>query len=149
MIEQTLSVVAVKGNTAYLQAQAKPSCEGCNGKCGSQVFAKLFGTDKKSFPYHFATPLQIGQKVKLALDDSRIVSSSFTVYMLPLLSAILAAILAQLLFGLGEPAQLLLAIVAGVCAFFVAKWRLKNVAHEVKVIKIYPISLPLSQIEGD
>ena len=48
MIEQTLTVVALDGTTAHLEAQQKKACEGCNGRCGSQVFAKLFGSDKKT-----------------------------------------------------------------------------------------------------
>ncbi|MEL7478776.1 MAG: SoxR reducing system RseC family protein, partial [Pseudomonadota bacterium] len=73
MIEQTLTVVSVKGTTANLEAEQKQACAGCNGRCGSQVFAKLFGTAKKTFPYTFDTELQVGQKVTLALDDSHLV----------------------------------------------------------------------------
>ncbi|WP_105200751.1 SoxR reducing system RseC family protein [Pseudoalteromonas sp. T1lg10] len=149
MIEQVLTVVAVKGDTAFLQAEPKPACAGCNGKCGSQVFAKLFGTDKKRFPYQFSEPVSVGQKVKLALDDSHIVMSSFVVYIWPLLFALVTAVLAQAVFGVSEGLQIGAAFAAGVLGFILAKHRLRRVVHDVKVIKIYPLSLPVSQRDGD
>ena len=81
MIEQTLTVVSVKGTTANLEAEQKQACAGCNGRCGSQVFAKLFGTAKKTFPYTFDFELKVGQKVTLALDDSHLVKHAMAVYM--------------------------------------------------------------------
>ncbi|MFY8272970.1 SoxR reducing system RseC family protein [Pseudoalteromonas sp. SSDWG2] len=149
MIEQVLTVVSLKGDTAFLQAEPKPLCAGCNGKCGSQVFAKLFGTDKKHFPFKFDEPVQVGQKVKLALDDSHIVSSSFIVYVWPLLLALVSAVLVQTFFSASEPVQIVSAFLAGFIGFILAKQRLKRVIHDLKVLKIYPISLPISQTVGD
>lgn len=62
MIEQTLSVAKISGATAYLQAEPKPACEGCNGKCGSLIFSRLFGTQKKLFPIQLEEPVVVGQK---------------------------------------------------------------------------------------
>lgn len=149
MIEQTLTVVSVKGGTAFLKSEQKPACAGCNGKCGAQIFAKLFKTDKKNFPYQFSEPVVVGQKVKLALDDSHIVSSSFVVYIWPLLAALVSAVLVQSVLGLGELAQIGTAVVAGFVGFVMAKQRLAQVVHDVKVLKIYPLSLPISQRVGD
>ncbi len=149
MIEQTLTVVSTEGTLAYLKAEAKPACEGCNGRCGSQVFARLFGTDKKTFPYRFDEPLQVGQKVTLALDDSRVVASSMQVYLMPLLTAMLVSILLSTLWQAPEGWQIAGAVMGGWLGFELARRRLKRVEHEVKVIKIYPISLPLVQIDGD
>lgn len=149
MIEQTLTVVSLKGDTAFLQAEQKQACAGCNGKCGAQVFSKLFGTHKKLFPYRFDEPVQVGQKIKMGLDESHLVSSSFTVYIWPLLAAMFAAVLAQSVFGLSEGLQILLAFSFGFLGFYIAKQRLKMVVHDVKVIKIYPVSIPISQRVGD
>ncbi|NOU49729.1 SoxR reducing system RseC family protein [Pseudoalteromonas sp. JBTF-M23] len=149
MIEQTLTVVSVSGTTAYLQAQQKPACEGCNGKCGSQIFAKLFGSHKKTLPIKFEKPVQIGQKVKLSLDDSKLVSHSFYVYMLPIFGAFLFAFISVLAFAWSEPKQILSATVGGLLGFLLAKWRVQGLKHEVKVVKIYPISMSVTQIDGD
>lgn len=149
MIEQTLTVVAVNGRDAELQAEPKKPCEGCNGKCGSQVFSKLFKTDKKTLHYRFDEPLQVGQKVKLALDDSHLVKHSFYVYFLPLVSALLFAAIGASMFNLGDGYQILLAALGGLMGGFIAKQRVAVFKHDIKLIKIYPISLPLTQIDGD
>ncbi|MFY8325597.1 SoxR reducing system RseC family protein [Pseudoalteromonas sp. ZZD1] len=149
MIEQTLTVVSITGTTAYLEAQQKKACEGCNGRCGSQVFGKLFGTAKRTFPYQFDTPVQVGQKITLALDDSHMVKHAFAVYMLPLLLSMLFALLASELFKAAEWIQIISAVGGGITGFGIAKSRVKSLKHDIKVIKIHPISLPLTQIDGD
>jgi sigma-E factor negative regulatory protein RseC len=149
MIEQTLTVVAVNGRDAELQAEPKKPCEGCNGKCGSQVFSKLFKTDKKTLHFRFDETLQIGQKVKLALDDSNLVKHSFYVYFLPLVSALMFAATGASAFQLGDGYQILLAIFGGLLGGWFAKRRVEGFKHDIKLIKIYPISLPLTQIDGD
>ncbi|NSY34578.1 regulator [Pseudoalteromonas sp. JC28] len=149
MIEQTLTVTAIKGATVYLEAQPKPACEGCNGKCGSQVFAKLFGTHKKQFPVDLTESVEIGQKIKLALDDSNVVKHAFYVYMMPLLFAFAGMFIAALLLGLNEPLQILIAFTSAALGLFFARVQGDKLKHQVKVIKIYPISLPITQIDGD
>jgi sigma-E factor negative regulatory protein RseC len=149
MIEQTLTVVSCSGTTAYLHSEQKKACEGCNGKCGSQIFAKLFGTHKKTFPIKVEHPLQVGQKVKLSLDDSKVVSNAFYVYMLPLLGAFLFMFVSALALELSEPLQILSAALGGFLGYLSAKWRVQGLKHDVKVIKIYPISMSVTQIDGD
>ena len=149
MIEQTLTVVSIEGTTAHLEAQQKQACEGCNGRCGSQVFSKLFGTAKKTFPYQFEVPVAVGQKVTLALDDSHMVKHAFAVYMLPLVLSLAFALMAAEVFSAAEWLQIIVAIAGGFTGFAIAKSRVKSLRHDIKVIKIHPISLPLTQIDVD
>ncbi|CAH9050705.1 Protein RseC [Pseudoalteromonas holothuriae] len=149
MIEQTLTVVSVSGTTAHLQAQQKVACEGCNGKCGSQVFSKLFGTHKKTFPITIEESLQVGQKVKLSLDDSKIVNHAFYVYMFPLIFAFIFVFMSALILNLGEPWQIFAALIGGCLGIFVARKCVYSLKHDVKVVKIYPISMAVTQIDGD
>ncbi|MCF6435799.1 SoxR reducing system RseC family protein [Pseudoalteromonas sp. MMG022] len=149
MIEQTLTVVSVSGTTAYLKAEQKPACEGCNGKCGSQVFSKLFGTHNKTFPIKVDNTLEIGQKVKLSLDDSKVVNHAFYVYMLPLMMAFIFLFIASLGLALSEPWQIFLALAGGFLGYLFAKKRVQSIKHDVKVVKIYPISMAVTQIDGD
>jgi sigma-E factor negative regulatory protein RseC len=51
--------------------------------------------------------------------------------------------------SLSEGWQILLAFIGGVIGFLLAKKQLKKVNYDIKVIKIYPNSLPLTQIDGD
>ncbi|WP_042142800.1 MULTISPECIES: SoxR reducing system RseC family protein [unclassified Pseudoalteromonas] len=149
MIEQTLTVTSVDGLTAFLRPEEKPTCEGCNGQCGSKIFSKLFGDKSPELAFVFEEQLNIGQKVKMALDDSHVLKSSLLVYLLPLLFAIVFAISGAALMSLSEGWQILLAFIGGVIGLLLAKKQLKKVNYDIKVIKIYPNSLPLTQIDGD
>ncbi|KTF19517.1 SoxR reducing system RseC family protein [Pseudoalteromonas sp. 10-33] len=149
MIEQTLTVVALSGHTAHLKAEQKQACAGCNGRCGSQVFSKLFGTEKKTLPYKFESPVEIGQKVTLSLDDSHMVKHAFAVYMLPLFLSITFALVTSELLIMGEGWQIVAAVLGGLLGFYIAKTRVKSLRHDIKVVKIHPISIPLTQIDGD
>jgi len=149
VIEQTLTVTSVDGLTAFLRPEEKPSCEGCNGQCGSKIFSKLFGDKSPELAFVFEEKLNIGQKVKMALDDSHVLKSSLLVYLLPLLFAIGFAMFAALFLSLSEGWQILLAFIGGIYGFLLAKNKLKKVNYDIKVIKIYPNSLPLTQIDGD
>ncbi|BBN82151.1 hypothetical protein PA25_21360 [Pseudoalteromonas sp. A25] len=149
MIEQTLTVVSVSGTTAHLRAEQKAACEGCNGKCGSQIFSKLFATQKKTFSIKLTEPVEVGQKIKLSLDDSKVVSNSFYVYMLPIFGAFLLCFISALALQWNEPKQILSAAIGGFLGFLLAKWRVQGLQHEVKVVKIYPISMSVTQIDGD
>jgi sigma-E factor negative regulatory protein RseC len=149
MIEQTLQVVSVEGNKVQLKAEQKPACEGCNGKCGSQVFSKLFGTHKKTLSINIEDRVKIGQKVRLSLDDSHVIRNAFFVYMMPLCGAFFGMFVSGILFNSSEFWQIFAAIIGGVTGFLIAKHSVKSLKHEVRLIKIYPISLPLTQIDGD
>ena len=149
MIEQTLSVAKIRGTTAYLQAEPKPACEGCNGKCGSKIFSRLFGTHKKLFPIDLNESVEVGQKIKLSLDDSQLVNHGAWVYMAPLMGAFMMMFIGALLLNLSEPLQILFALMGGVLGFLIARYRVSSINHQVKVVKIYPISFSVKQIDGD
>ncbi|ALO42455.1 SoxR reducing system RseC family protein [Pseudoalteromonas phenolica] len=149
MIEQTLSVAKIRGTTAYLQAEPKPACEGCNGKCGSQIFSRLFGTQKKLFPIELHESVEVGQKIKLSLDDSKLVNHGAWVYMTPLMGAFIMMFIGAFLLNLSEPFQILFALMGGLMGFIVARYRVGRLKHQVKVVKIYPISFSVKQIDGD
>lgn len=149
MIEQILSVAKIRGTTAYLQAEPKPACVGCNGKCGSQIFSRLFGTHKKLFPIDLNESVEVGQKIKLSIDDSQLVNHGTWVYMAPLMGAFVMMFVGALLLNLSEPLQILFALMGGVLGFLVARYRVSRINHQVKVVKIYPVSFSVKQIDGD
>jgi sigma-E factor negative regulatory protein RseC len=149
MIEQTLTVEYVKYPTVFLKAPPKQACEGCNGKCGSQVFSKLFSTEKKLFPIELSESVVPGQKITLSLDDSHVIKHAFIVYMIPLIFAFISLFISALLFNVSEPIQIIFTLIGGFLGYLMAKHRVKRLAHSVKVIKIYPIGIPMTQIDGD
>lgn len=149
MIEKTFTVAKVD-NTLVTFALPKPqACNGCDGKCGSLTFAKLFANKRSELTIESETPLEIGQKVDLALDDSHVIKMSLLTYMVPLLLALIFTIVAANVFVLTELWQVLLAIFGGYVGFLLAKAKQKGLKNRIKIKKIHPISLPITQINGD
>jgi sigma-E factor negative regulatory protein RseC len=149
MIEKTFTVAKVE-NTLVTFALPKPqACSGCDGKCGSLTFAKLFANKRSELTIESETPLEIGQKVDLALDDSHVIKMSLLTYMVPLLLALIFTIVAANVFVLAELWQVLFAIFGGYVGFLLAKAKQKGLKNRIKIKKIHPISLPITQINGD
>ncbi|MDE3271670.1 SoxR reducing system RseC family protein [Pseudoalteromonas sp. G4] len=149
MIEKTFTVAKVD-NTLVTFALPKPqACSGCDGKCGSLTFAKLFANKRSELTIESETPLEIGQKVDLALDDSHVIKMSLLTYMMPLLLALIFTIVAANVFVLTELWQVLFAIFGGYVGFLLAKAKQKGLKNRIKIKKIHPISLPITQINGD
>jgi len=149
VIEQTLTVISVDGFKALLKPEEKPSCEGCNGQCGSKIFSKLFGDKSPELAFVFEEQLNTGQKVKMGLDDSHVLKSSLLIYLLPLLFSFVFLIVSAVAMSVSEGWQILFSFIGGVIGFVIAKKQLEKVSYDIKLIKIYPNSLPLTQIDGD
>jgi sigma-E factor negative regulatory protein RseC len=149
MIEKTFTVAKVD-NTLVTFALPKPqACSGCDGKCGSLTFAKLFANKRSELTIESKERLEVGQKVDLALDDSHVIKMSLLTYMVPLLLALIFTIVAANVFVLAELWQVLFAIIGGYVGFLLAKEKQKGLKNRIKIKKIHPISLPITQINGD
>ena len=129
MIEKTFTVAKVE-NTLVTFALPKPkACAGCDGKCGSLTFAKLFANKRAELSLNTDKPLKTGQKVILALDDSHVIAMSFWTYLVPLIMALLCASVVAMGLNLSEIYQILAAFIGGGLGALVAKNRqisLKN-----------------------
>lgn len=149
MIEKTFTVAKVE-NTLVTFALPKPqACSGCDGKCGSLTFAKLFANKRSELTIESKERLEVGQKVDLALDDSHVIKMSLLTYMVPLLLALIFTIVSANVFVLAELWQVLFAIIGGYVGFILAKEKQKGLKNRIKIKKIHPISLPITQINGD
>jgi len=149
MIEKTFTVAKVD-NTLVTFALPKPqACSGCDGKCGSLTFAKLFANKRSELTIESKERLEVGQKVDLALDDSHVIKMSLLTYIVPLLLALIFTIVSANVFVLAELWQVLFAIIGGYVGFLLAKEKQKGLKNRIKIKKIYPISLPITQINGD
>lgn len=149
MIEKTFTVTKVE-NTLVTFALPKPqACSGCDGKCGSLTFAKLFANKRSELTIVSDAALEVGQKVDLTLDDSHVIKMSLWTYMVPLLLALVFTIVAANVLVVSEGWQILSAMVGGYTGFLLAKAKQTGLKNRIKIKKIHPISLPITQINGD
>lgn len=149
MIEKTFTVAKVDNTLVTFVLRKPQACSGCDGKCGSLTFAKLFANKRSELTIESKERLEVGQKVDLALDDSHVIKMSLLTYMVPLLLALIFTIVAANVFVLAELWQVLFAIIGGYVGFLLAKEKQKGLKNRIKIKKIHPISLPITQINGD
>ena len=132
MIEQEVQVIAVEADRLLVEVERRSSCQSCAVKsgCGTSVLAKWF--DTRHLRFYVDKPVDtdssvtfvIGDQVRVGLQESALTQGALTVYLLPLLAMIAAALLADsglssvfywrdLVIAASAFAGLLLALLAG------------------------------------
>lgn len=100
MIEQEVLVIAVEDHRLLVEAERRSSCQSCAVKsgCGTSVLAKWF--DRKHLRFYVDKPVDnsseevtAGDHVLVGLQESALTQGALTVYLLPLLAMIAAALL--------------------------------------------------------
>ena len=102
MIEQEVLVIAVEDHRLLVEAERRSSCQSCAVKsgCGTSVLAKWF--DRKHLRFYVDKPVDsvsvnavVGDHVLVGLQESALTQGALTVYLLPLVAMIAAALLAD------------------------------------------------------
>jgi len=135
MIEQTVKIVAVEGNDAWIESLSLHGCERCEAGegCGGGVFAKLFGDKQFRMKILNTLELEQGENVVIGIENSAVTSASLLSYLLPLMGLTLGAIVGNY-FDLqnSEFWTLLLALVGISVSFGFAKTYLNSASFKKK-----------------
>ena len=97
MIEETVEVVAVEGDTLVLQAQRKSTCQSCSVQkgCGTSVLASTLGKKVTQFRVENTTSAQVGDSLIVGIPEDMLLKGSVAVYVLPLVTLFVAAMVAD------------------------------------------------------
>ena len=100
MIEEYAIVTAVQEDQARLILERRTACGLCGQKrgCGNATWSKMVKSQPHEFTAHNAIQAQVGDAVVVGMDEHAILRSVWFLYVLPLLSLLLGAILADHLF---------------------------------------------------
>lgn len=98
MIEEQATVIDREGDYVWVQTQRQSSCGQCSvkGGCGTQVLSKVLGNKTSHVRCLNSHDVKIGDRVIIGIEESALLSGSFLMYLLPLLSMILFGGLAAL-----------------------------------------------------
>ncbi len=93
MVEEQATVVDCEGEFAWVETQRQSSCGHCSVKngCGTQVLSKIFGNKTAYVRCINSCHVKIGDRVIIGINESALLSGSFLLYLLPLLSMIIAS----------------------------------------------------------
>jgi len=95
MIEETAVVTRIDDGRVWIKSRQNGACGGCmqQDTCGTASMANLL--PKREFAVDCALRLQIGDQVRVTIDDSHLLFGSFLLYMLPLVVMLTGAGLAS------------------------------------------------------
>jgi sigma-E factor negative regulatory protein RseC len=99
VIEETAIVVAVEGQTIWVETQRQTACGQCaaNKGCGSAVWQKVLGKKRNILPVTGDLPVNVGDKVIIGVNEDSLVKGSIAVYAVPVVSMIAFAVMGETL----------------------------------------------------
>lgn len=100
MIEETAVVVAVDGNTVWLETQIKTTCGTCKAEpsCPTTTVAKAFSSKSELIELTVPCKLAVGQYVKIGIQEGALLKASALVYIAPLVAVIMCLWAMTILF---------------------------------------------------
>ena len=97
MIEEQGQVIRTEGQFAWVRTQRKSTCGQCAAQkgCGTNVFSKVLGNKLVEFKAINKTNAMAGDQVILGLHESVLLKSAVLMYVLPLVSMFVFALLSS------------------------------------------------------
>jgi sigma-E factor negative regulatory protein RseC len=130
MIEETGKVVATDSGSAWVETSRQSACDSCSAKsgCGHSVLAKL-GQHAVHMQASCDIDVSVGDQVVVGVPEDVMVKSSLLAYLMPLLSMMTFALVAESLWA----ADLLTALagMAGLgIGFLMLRWHFHRNQHD-------------------
>lgn len=97
MIEESGRVMRTAGDSAWVQTERRSSCGSCSARkgCGTGALAGLFGARAHEVEVLNPIGAEPGDEVVVGISESLLVRGSAAVYLLPLLTLVAGALLAE------------------------------------------------------
>ncbi|RLA45209.1 MAG: transcriptional regulator [Gammaproteobacteria bacterium] len=108
MIKETATVVRVEDNCLWVEGVQRSTCGSCTARagCGQRLLAGVVGSPpliRVLLSGHTGgrdcTDYHIGEEIEIGIPEDVVVKGSLLIYFLPLLSLLLAAGLAESIYG--------------------------------------------------
>ena len=110
MLEETGTVVEIKGNSLWVETQSRSSCSHCStSSCSTSVLAKLFSIKRNRVELDNTLGAEVGQQVVIGISDDLMVKASLLSYLVPLLVMLAVVALADGM-GMTDGMQILMAM---------------------------------------
>lgn len=98
MLEETGTVVAIEGDYAIIEIQARSACDHCNmdDSCGTSVLSSLFSKRRNNVHLINHLNLSEGDMAVIGINESVLLSAAILAYMFPLILMITFAVIINL-----------------------------------------------------
>lgn len=139
MVEGFAAVVAVEGNTVWLEPEQTTSCGACasSASCGVKgIGSTASRLEARRFALDNPANLQLGERVVVGVPESALLSAALTAYGIPLGTLLGAGIAAQL--WAGRDGITLLAMLGGlIVGVVIARLRAKRLSTQGQLAPHY------------
>lgn len=100
MIEEFAVITKRFDDHVMLEIERRTACSLCGQKrgCGNATWGKLLGHDNHEFAAENAINAKVGDSVVVGIDERIVLSSTFYLYVVPMLTMLVGAVLADALF---------------------------------------------------
>ncbi|MGL5251168.1 MAG: SoxR reducing system RseC family protein [Enterovibrio sp.] len=122
------TVTEIKNGQVLVSCLPQSACQGCALKSGCASGLAAHNDAWQQLSVACDAAVELGEQVEIAVAPAFLLRTAALVYLLPVLCALLGALLVQWT-GAAEPFVIAAALLSGGGGFFVAKWRLAATAY--------------------
>ena len=108
-LNETVKVERLAEGIAWVRAAQNKACDSCGvrGACGTRLLAnKQAGLIPVTLPDTLRSQVEIGSDIKIEVPDALLLTTTFSVYLLPILAMLVGATLPSLFFQITETGQI-------------------------------------------
>ncbi|NVK25345.1 MAG: SoxR reducing system RseC family protein [Gammaproteobacteria bacterium] len=155
MIKETGTVVKVVEDFIWVETTVTSSCNACAAKsnCGTSAIAKAFSDKSVINEVENVLSADIGDTVEIGIPEESVLVGSFYLYLLPILTAILMALVAQFWLSsfieVNEPMVILATFLGGFVGFLLARRfieRADNEKYKIQLLAIKPQTIEVKSV---
>lgn len=156
MIKETGEVVQLEGEFIWVKSQVTSSCNACTAKtnCGTSAIAQAFGDKSVVNKVHNSQQAKVGDWVEIGIAEQNLVTGAALVYLLPLLSALLFAVISEYWLSqfieFTEPVLIVLTLLGGFVGFAIARIKIARAerdTYQVQLIKVLEQPVKVVNVE--
>jgi positive regulator of sigma E activity len=108
-LNETVKVERLAEGIAWVRAAQNKACDSCGvrGACGARLLEnKQAGLIPVTLPDTLWSQVEIGSDIKIEVPDALLLTTTFSVYLLPILAMLVGATLPSLFFQITETGQI-------------------------------------------
>ena len=127
MIEQSAEIVEIGADSIWIKSPRQTSCGSCaaQSSCGQNLWSRFF--EGRQHPIEVQidsdkySDLKIGNQVVIGVPESIVVNGSLLVYIMPLITMLVAVVAGQFVFGQSDSITIFCAAIGLVVGFLLMR----------------------------
>ena len=145
MITELGRVIKVEDGFAWVETSVKSSCSSCaaKGNCGTSAVAEAVAGKTVVNKVNNDLGAELGDQVEIGIEEDTLIYGAFYLYLVPLITAIVFALISQFwlvrFFPINEGIVILSTFVGGIMGFYFSKHKLQSVGADRSVAKLLKI----------